>query len=106
MKFLYNFLPLLLSFLTFVSCGEGFLGETPEKVVVPVQYSMDGVKLISPHITDPRDLQSMTRPEYLLNSERRLLVRFEDFISHSSGVVVDDETRVHLTLTCPFESLA
>ncbi len=62
-------------------------------------HSLDGVKLISPTITDQYDPVSFTQERYELGPERRLLLRFERLKENEPRVSLGGDKKVELELT-------
>lgn len=62
-------------------------------------HSLDGVKLISPTITNQYDPMSFTQERYELGPERRLLLRFERLKESEPRVSLGNGNKVELELT-------
>jgi hypothetical protein len=60
--------------------------------------SIRGVKLISPDIRDGRDENSFLQDEYSLNSNSRLLIRFEKIKDEVGSIIIDENKRMFLVL--------
>jgi len=95
-RYQFWFLILLLTILT--AC-DGILSEDEnDHLERNVVNSLKGVKLISEDILDGRDESTFTEETYLLNSNRRMLLRFEKIRDEVGSVVIDNTTRMFMIL--------
>jgi hypothetical protein len=62
-------------------------------------HALDGVKLISPSITDEYAAESMNQEKYEIGENRRLLLRFEQLKDHVSNILTDEGHPVELEVT-------
>lgn len=85
-----SWVAVLIGMVLFTACGR-LLGPSP---VSTMQFSMDGVKLISPDLGSGQESQSFLNSRYALTSQSRLLVRLENLLDLVERVSVENGKKV------------
>ena len=83
-------------FLACSSCAlpiDSLLGNTLRE-----EFSLDGVKLIYPSMSKPDASDSFSQATYQVDSNRRLLLRFESFSKKASEVVLTEKDGVEIQI--------
>lgn len=88
---------LLLLSLAWITTGCGLA--LPEGGTVPEQYSLDGIKYITPSITNGNDSRSWLQETYAVSPQSRLLLRYEDFQNNVTAINVNGTNKVQLQIT-------
>src|SRR4051812_14755343 len=75
--------------LSAMSCGK--INKISER-----QYSLDGVKRITPSITDSMDSSTFQQDEYMISNVNRLLIRYEKLNKGEANIVADSTHPVEI----------
>jgi hypothetical protein len=82
-----------------LACLAAGCGITVPHEVQPQSRSLDGVKLISPEITDGYDPTTYVQDQYTLDHERRLLLRFDGMKSSTDSIQAGGPNKILLLIS-------
>lgn len=67
--------------------------------IEPQTFSLNGVKLIRPDITEGDDARTMLQSQYFISNSSRLLLRFEEFLSKVDTISLGSGHKVNVFIT-------